>query len=41
MPGEDNGRASVSADFCGPQYARIDSELAAEARREVFGEDMG
>ena len=39
MSGEDNGR--TSADFYGPQYARIDSELAAEIRREVFGEDIG
>jgi SAM-dependent methyltransferase len=39
MSGEDNGR--TSANFYGPQYARIDSELAAEIRREVFGEDIG
>jgi SAM-dependent methyltransferase len=29
------------AGFYGPQYAHIDSELAAEIRREVFGEDIG
>jgi SAM-dependent methyltransferase len=28
-------------DFYGPQYARFDSELAAELRREVYGEDIG
>lgn len=28
-------------DFYGPQYARFDSELATELRREVYGEDMG
>jgi SAM-dependent methyltransferase len=31
----------MSATFYGPQYARIDSALAAEIRREVFGEDIG
>ena len=31
----------MSAKFYGPQYARIGSELAAEIRREVFGEDIG
>jgi SAM-dependent methyltransferase len=41
MTGEDNGRTSTSSNFYGPQYARIDSELAAEIRREVFGEDIG
>jgi hypothetical protein len=39
MPGEDNDR--TSGGFHGPQYARIDSELTAEIRREVFGEDIG
>jgi SAM-dependent methyltransferase len=39
MPGEDDSR--TSANFYGPQFARIDSELAAEIRREVFGEDIG
>ena len=39
MSVEDNGR--TSANFYGPQYTRIDSELAAEIRREVFGEDIG
>jgi SAM-dependent methyltransferase len=29
------------ANFYSAQYARIDSELAAEIRREVFGEDIG
>ena len=40
MAGLENDRASDSAHFYGPQYARIDSELAAEIRREVFGEDI-
>jgi SAM-dependent methyltransferase len=31
----------ASGDFYGPQYARIDSDLAAEIRREVFGDDIG
>ena len=39
MSGEETKDASAS--FYGPQYARIDSELAAEIRREVFGEDIG
>jgi SAM-dependent methyltransferase len=29
----------VSQEFYGPQYARVDSELAAAIRREAFGED--
>jgi SAM-dependent methyltransferase len=28
-------------DFYGPQYARFDSALAAEMRREVYGDDIG
>ena len=28
-------------DFYGPQYARFDSELARQLRREVYGEDIG
>jgi SAM-dependent methyltransferase len=37
-------RESQSADrfeFYAPQYSRFESEAAAEARREVYGEDMG
>ena len=41
MPGEQDNRTSADFDFYGPQYARIGSELAAEIRREVFGEDIG
>ena len=33
--------ASVRFDFYGPQYARFHSPIAAEVRREVFGEDIG
>ena len=38
---QDEGHASGGFDFYGPQYARIDRELAAEIRREVYGEDIG
>jgi hypothetical protein len=41
VSGESSGFATASSAFYGPQYARIDSELAAEIRREVFGEDIG
>jgi SAM-dependent methyltransferase len=41
MSGEDSVLATASSAFYGPQYARIDSALAAEIRREVFGEDIG
>src|SRR5260221_10390904 len=37
----DEGQTSGGFDFYGPQYARFDSELAAEIRREVYGEDIG
>jgi hypothetical protein len=30
-----------SAKFYGPQYARMDSRVAAEIRLDVFGEDIG
>jgi SAM-dependent methyltransferase len=36
--GQDTG---VRFDFYGPQYARFRSPIAAEVRREVFGEDIG
>ena len=35
------GVSDEQENFYGPQYARIDSELAAEIRREVFGHDIG
>jgi len=38
---QDDGHASGGFDFYGPQYARFDSDLAAEMRREVYGEDIG
>jgi hypothetical protein len=38
---EDNRRTTAYFSFYGPQYARIDSELAAEIKREVFAEDIG
>ena len=41
MTGQDEDRAGHSFDFYGPQYARFHSELAAELRREVYGEDIG
>lgn len=41
MPREDNGRTSDRSGFYGRHYTRIDSELAAEIRREVFGDDIG
>ena len=30
---------ATSQEFYGPQYARVDSELAVAIRREAFGED--
>src|SRR5204863_2190566 len=41
MTGQDEGGEGGGFDFYGPQYARFDSELAAELRREVYGEDIG
>jgi len=41
MTGRDEGRASGGFNFYGPQYARFDSQLAAELRREVYGEEDG
>jgi SAM-dependent methyltransferase len=41
MTARDEGSAGGDFDFYGPQYARFDSELAVELRREVYGEDMG
>jgi SAM-dependent methyltransferase len=41
MSEEDSDLATASSGFYGPQYVRIDTELASEIRREVFGEDIG
>jgi SAM-dependent methyltransferase len=41
MTGQDEGHVSGGFNFYGPQYARFDNELAAELRREVYGEDIG
>lgn len=38
---KDSRGPSAEGNFYGPQYARMDSELAAEIRRETFGEDIG
>jgi SAM-dependent methyltransferase len=41
MPAQNDGRVSGGFNFYGPQYARFSSALAAELRREVYGEDLG
>lgn len=41
MTGQREDRTGHGFDFYGPQYARFDSALAAELRREVYGEDLG
>jgi hypothetical protein len=41
MNEQDQEGTSAGFKFYGPQYARMDSEIAAEIRREVFGEDIG
>jgi len=41
MPAQNEGRVSGDFNFYGPQYARFGSALAAELRREVYGEDLG
>src|SRR3954451_3351299 len=41
MPAQNEGRVSGDFNFYGPQYARFGSALAAELRREAFGEDLG
>jgi SAM-dependent methyltransferase len=41
MTAQDEGREGGGFDFYGPQYARFGSALAAELRREAFGEDLG
>jgi len=40
MTTQDDGHAG-GFNFYGPQYARFDSALAVELRREVYGEDIG
>jgi hypothetical protein len=41
MTGQDEGRGSHGFNFYGPQYTRFGRVLAAELRREVYGEDIG
>jgi hypothetical protein len=41
MPAQNDSRVSGGFNFYGPQYARFGSALAAELRREVYGEDLG
>ena len=41
MSTQDEGHVSGGFNFYGPQYARFGSGLAAELRREVYGEDLG
>jgi SAM-dependent methyltransferase len=41
MTGQDEGSASGRTDYYTVRYARFSDELAAEMRREVFGEDIG
>jgi cyclopropane fatty-acyl-phospholipid synthase-like methyltransferase len=41
MTERDERRAGGPFNFYGPQYARFGTELAAELRREVYGEDIG
>ena len=41
MPTQDDGRVSGGSSFYGLRYARFGSTLAAELRREVYGEDLG
>lgn len=41
MTGPDEIRANEGFDFYSGHYGRFDSELAAEVRREAYGEDLG
>jgi SAM-dependent methyltransferase len=41
MIGQDEGRASAPFDFYGAHYGRFGTKLAAEVRREAYGEDLG
>jgi SAM-dependent methyltransferase len=41
MTGQDEGSAGGPSDYYSTRYARFGDDLAAEMRREVFGEDLG
>ena len=41
MNGQDEISGNERFDFYGGHYGRFDSKLAAEVRREVYGEDLG
>jgi SAM-dependent methyltransferase len=41
MSGQDGTSANERFDFYGGHYGRFDSKLAAEVRREAYGEDLG
>ncbi|MBB3319309.1 MULTISPECIES: cyclopropane-fatty-acyl-phospholipid synthase family protein [unclassified Rhizobium] len=41
MSEQDASQTSDGSGFYGPQYSRTDGHLAAEIRREVFGDDIG
>jgi len=41
MAGHDESRASGRFDFYGGHYGRFGTNLAAEVRREAYGEDLG
>jgi SAM-dependent methyltransferase len=41
MTEQDDGSAGARSDYYSTRFARFSDELAAEMRREVFGEDLG
>jgi hypothetical protein len=41
MTGQDKISGNERFDFYGGHYGRFDRKLAAEVRREVYGEDLG
>ena len=41
MTEQDEGSASAAFDFYGAHYGRFGTKLAAEVRREAYGEDLG
>jgi SAM-dependent methyltransferase len=41
MTEQDDGKASDRSDYYSSRFARFGDDLAAEMRREVFGEDLG